>query len=73
MKKICKKCEKEKSIDEFNNFKHSKDGKSPYCRVCKCEIDSYSSNNETLLWDNATFDFVELISCEEDIIKNIIE
>ena len=48
MKKICKKCEKEKSIGEFNNFKHSKDGKSPYCRVCKYEIDkiSYHKNKE---------------------------
>jgi len=48
MKKICKKCDKEKSIDEFNNFKHSKDGKSTYCRICKNELDkiSYHKNKE---------------------------
>lgn len=32
--KICTKCKVEKSFDEFNNRKASKDGKTPTCKLC---------------------------------------
>ena len=46
MEKICKKCGKEKTLDEFSKCKSSKDGYFSYCKLCKKEIDSdyYSKN-----------------------------
>jgi hypothetical protein len=34
MKKVCTKCKEEKHLDEFSNYKSSKDGKRIYCKVC---------------------------------------
>jgi hypothetical protein len=34
MKKICTKCKEEKHLDEFSNYKSSKDGKRIYCKIC---------------------------------------
>lgn len=39
MNKICIKCHKEKSIDSFSFNKNRRDGRSPYCRICKSIID----------------------------------
>lgn len=33
--KICSACKKEKSLDEFNKWSKSKDGKQPRCRTCQ--------------------------------------
>lgn len=46
--KICYKCKLEKNVDEFSNFKHTKDGKTSYCKICKSEIDkiSYYKNRD---------------------------
>lgn len=35
--KKCSKCKLEKRLDEFYNFKNSKDGKSHHCKECMCE------------------------------------
>lgn len=35
MLKVCKKCNIEKSVDEFGNNKTQKDGKKIYCRECE--------------------------------------
>jgi hypothetical protein len=38
MNKVCTKCNKEKSIEEFNKRSDSKDGKDIYCKTCKSEM-----------------------------------
>jgi hypothetical protein len=44
--KICKKCNIEKSLDDFHNLKSSKDGKQPKCKICHSEIQkNYLINN----------------------------
>lgn len=44
--KVCKKCEKEKSLDEFSKCKAYKDGKQPYCKACnKKHNDKYNEKN----------------------------
>ena len=35
MKKICKKCNEEKELEQFCNKKDNPDGKHIYCRICK--------------------------------------
>ena len=34
MKKVCTRCKEEKYLDEFSNYKNSKDGKHIYCKIC---------------------------------------
>ena len=44
--KICKKCNIEKSFDDYHNLKSSKDGKQPKCKICVSEIQkTYVKNN----------------------------
>lgn len=46
--KICTKCQEEKSLDSFRNYKRSKDGKVNWCKPCfkQHEKDHYKSNPE---------------------------
>lgn len=34
MKKICTRCKEDKDLEEFSNYRSSKDGKHIYCKVC---------------------------------------
>ena len=44
--KVCKRCEKEKSLDEFSKCKAYKDNKQPYCKVCnKKHNDDYNAKH----------------------------
>lgn len=36
--KNCAKCNIEKPLSEFHNFKRAKDGKQSYCKKCKSEL-----------------------------------
>jgi hypothetical protein len=44
--KICRECEKEKSLDEFNNHKKSPDGKYYLCKLCfrAMQRENYANN-----------------------------
>jgi hypothetical protein len=45
--KTCVGCKQVKSLEQFGNWKRSKDGKYPRCKVCKREYDNqYYKNNE---------------------------
>lgn len=49
--KICKKCNQEKELDQFNLRKTTKDGYHIYCKKCKSSLDllSYHKNKEKRL------------------------
>ena len=46
--KICTQCQQEKPLDEFNNGKIYKDGKTPSCKICikKAKQEYYLKNKE---------------------------
>lgn len=45
--KTCTNCKESKSLDEFGNWKRSKDGKYPRCKPCKRDYDnSYYKTND---------------------------
>lgn len=37
--KICSKCKKEKTLDNFHRYAKSKDGHKPFCKECKLAYD----------------------------------
>jgi hypothetical protein len=46
LNKVCSKCRKEKSIDQFARHKYSKDGHKSYCKECGClATKKYKANN----------------------------
>lgn len=55
--KTCSKCKIEKQLDEFPNKKSTKDGKYPYCKICKGEADkiTYEKNKQNRLIKAKTY------------------
>ena len=49
--KTCSKCKQQKTLEEFPNKKTTKDGKYPYCKVCKNNDDklTYERNKQSRL------------------------
>ena len=43
------------------------------CITCKADVDKFITDNAILIWDDNEDDYIELISCNEYIIKSIIE
>lgn len=43
------------------------------CKMCKCKIDLIHKTDEFLIWRGNKQGYIDLISCNEMIIKNILE
>jgi hypothetical protein len=57
MKKICKKCEKNKPIEDFGNQPRNKDGKRNDCKKCQSDYakSRYTQNREKYLEDQKKY------------------
>lgn len=57
-------------ISEYNKHMNHM-GEAYVCENCGAEISIFNVVSEILIWHN--HNYIELISCEEYIIKNLIE
>lgn len=57
-------------ISDYNKYM-DKMGLAYICCNCNAEITQFNMNGEMLIWSN--HQYIELMSCSEYLIKNILE
>jgi hypothetical protein len=66
MKKICNTCKVEKSLDDFNNNKRTKDGKTYNCKTCVKEYNAETRVNPSSRrnrWGSGIYALVHKATC----------